>query len=88
MRGNHLELDKKKKKEKGKKKKEREEPVLDFTIQLSDQNKQTTSVEISEIKRIAPMLKTRFTKLKSLDEDMIGRNWEIQPETFLIGVVA
>ena len=39
---------------------------------------------ISQIKKITPMLKSRFTKLKSLDQNMIGDDWEIHLESFFI----
>ncbi|MEQ9443376.1 MAG: hypothetical protein RIG62_30335 [Cyclobacteriaceae bacterium] len=79
--GDFKELDQEGEKKKGDEA-AREEPALDFSVQLSDQAGNTASLKISDVKRIAPRLKTRFTKLKSLDKDMIGDEWEVQLETF------
>lgn len=61
---------------------EREEPALDFSIVLSDQKGNTARMQLSDEKKVAPMLKTRFMKTASLSKDMIGDEWEVQPETF------
>ncbi|MEK6478974.1 hypothetical protein WJR50_15615 [Catalinimonas sp. 4WD22] len=61
---------------------EREEPTLNFSIVLSDRDGKTASMQLSDEKKIAPMLKTRFMKTASLSKDMIGDEWEVQPETF------
>lgn len=61
---------------------EREEPTLDFSIVLADRDGKTASMQLSDEKKIAPMLKTRFMKTASLSKDMIGDEWEVQPETF------
>ena len=55
---------------------------LDVTIQLTDRSGHTAQLLISNVKPIAPQLKTRFTKLASLDKEMIGDEWEVQPQTF------
>ncbi len=60
----------------------RKEPSPDATIVLTDRDGLTARLLISDIKPIAPRLQTRFTKLASLDKDMIGADWEVQPETF------
>jgi len=60
----------------------REVPQLDFTIQLTDELGQTTVLKVSDIKGIPKPLKTRFTKFKFLDKEMIGEDWEIQLQTY------
>lgn len=55
---------------------------LDFSIELIDSLGQTASIQISQIKQIAPPLKTRFTKLGSLDKEIFGADWEVQLQTF------
>ena len=63
-------------------KEEREVPQLDFTIQLTDESGTTTAVKVSTIKTIPKPLKTRFTKFEFLEEDMIGKDWEVQLQTY------
>ena len=63
-------------------KKEREVPKLDFTVQLVDANDNTSSIKVSAIKAIPKPLKTRFTKFKFLEEDMIGADWEVQLQSY------
>ncbi|MGB3589815.1 MAG: hypothetical protein WBA23_24920, partial [Tunicatimonas sp.] len=58
------------------------EPSPDATIVLTDRSGHTAQRLISDTKPIAPRLQTRFTKLAFLDSDMIGADWEVQPETF------
>ncbi|WP_405414859.1 hypothetical protein [Maribacter sp. Asnod1-A12] len=60
----------------------REVPQLDFTIQLTDESGQTSALKVSEIKGITKPLKTRFTKFKFLDKEMIGEDWEVQLQTY------
>ena len=60
----------------------REVPQLDFTIQLTDASGHTSAIKINEIKGITKPLKTRFTKFKFLDKDMIGEDWEVQLQTY------
>lgn len=60
----------------------REVPQLDFTIQLTDASGHTSAMKINEIKGITKPLKTRFTKFKFLDKDMIGEDWEVQLQTY------
>ncbi|WKN43493.1 hypothetical protein [Tunicatimonas pelagia] len=60
----------------------REELPPDATIKLTDRNGHSAQLRISDTKPIAPRLKTRFTKLALLDREMIGTEWEVQPETF------
>ena len=62
--------------------KDRDEPELDMSIVLTDRSGQRTKILVSSTKKIAPRLKTRFTKLASLDKDMIGNEWEVQLQTF------
>ena len=61
---------------------EREVPQLDFTIQLTDKLGQSAAIKVSDIKGIPKPLKTRFTKFKFLDKEMIGDDWEIQLQTY------
>ncbi len=82
--GDFKELEKGKKKDKIKKTKKREEPKLDFTVKFTDINGQFIETTICEIKNIAPQLKVRFTKLKSLDQDMFGDEWEVHLEDFFV----
>jgi hypothetical protein len=58
------------------------EEVPDVTILLTDRSGHIVQLLLSDVKPIAPRLKTRFTKLAFLDKDMIGNEWEVQPETF------
>lgn len=60
----------------------REVPQLDFTIQLTDASGHKSAMKINEIKGITKPLKTRFTKFKFLDKDMIGEDWEVQLQTY------
>ncbi len=83
--GNHEWLqdnDAEDKKEGGHEKEEREVPRLDFSIQLTDGSGQTSSLKVSEVKAIPKPLKTRFTKFKFLDKEMIGEDWEVQLQTY------
>ncbi|MDT0620250.1 hypothetical protein [Croceitalea vernalis] len=68
--------------QKDKEKNKREVPQLDFTIQLTDEQKETSSISVSAIKVIPKPLKTRFTKFKFLDKEMIGEDWEVQLQTY------
>ena len=61
---------------------EREVPQLDFTIRLTDKLGQTVAIKVSDVKGIPKPLKTRFTKFKFLDKEMIGDDWEIQLQTY------
>jgi hypothetical protein len=60
----------------------REVPQLDFTIQLTDILDQTVAIKVSDVKGIPKPLKTRFTKYKFLDKEMIGDDWEVQLQTY------
>lgn len=68
--------------QKNKEKNKREVPQLDFTIQLTDEQGETSSIKVSAIKAIPKPLKTRFTKFKFLDKKMIGDDWEVQLQTY------
>lgn len=63
-------------------KEDREEKLHDFTIRITDSLGLTSAIKVSAIKQIAPRLKTRFTKFKFLDKQMIGDEWEVQLQTF------
>tara|TARA_R110001592_G_scaffold10151_3_gene52933 strand:- start:1240 stop:3450 length:2211 start_codon:yes stop_codon:yes gene_type:complete len=83
--GNHEWLDvnfTEEEKEKKKGEEKRKVPQLDFTIQLADILGQTVAIKVSDVKGIPKPLKTRFTKYKFLDEEMIGDDWEIQLQTY------
>lgn len=60
----------------------RPEKVPDLRVILEDEAGHTAGLVLSQVKSIAPRLKSRFTKFSSLDQDMIGKEWEVQPETF------
>ncbi|MCB0629217.1 MAG: hypothetical protein KDD15_05790 [Lewinella sp.] len=68
--------------------KKRKATDLDLHIELVDGQGQRAIQLVSNVKRIAPILKTRFTKLSSLDKDMLGADWEVQPETFHLSLSA
>jgi len=40
------------------------------------------AIKVSDVKGIPKPLKTRFTKFKFLDKEMIGDDWEIQLQTY------
>ena len=63
-------------------KEERDIPQLDFSILLTDELGRTSSIKVSTVKGISKPLKTRFTKFKFLDKEMIGEDWEVQLQTF------
>ena len=86
--GDFKELEKGKKKANKEKPIKREEPTLDFTIALTDKNDQTAKLPVGQIKKIAPMLKSQFTKIKSMDKDIVGNEWEVQLDGFHIPVRA
>ncbi len=88
--GNYKTLDKFRKKSKADKKDKedkREEPVLDFHLDLEDQSGRQARIKISEVKAIAPPLKVKFMKLKSL-ATRIGKPWEVQLESFALPLSA
>jgi len=60
----------------------RKVPQIDFTVQVSDEQGQRSSIKISSIKAIPKPLKTRFTKFEFLDKEMIGEDWEVQLQTY------
>ena len=62
--------------------KKREVPQIDFTVRLTDDQGQTSSLKISAIKAVPKPLKTRFTKFEFLDKEMIGNDWEVQLQTY------
>lgn len=84
--GNHEWLDinktEEEKEEKKEETEEREIPQLDFSIELTDQLGETSSIKVSDIKGITKPLKTRFTKFGFLDKEMMGADWEVQLQTF------
>ncbi|ASV32199.1 hypothetical protein [Maribacter cobaltidurans] len=59
-----------------------DEFFADFRIELIDSVGHVADLKVSDAKRIMKPLKTRFTKLKSLDKEMIGDEWEVQLQTF------
>lgn len=66
------------------KNKEGEMPDLDFSISLTDTSGRVAQVVLSAIKKVAPQLKVRYTKIAQLDKGMFKKAWEITPETFTI----
>ena len=62
--------------------KKREVPQIDFTVRLTDDQGQTSSLKISAIKAVPKPLKTRFTKFEFLDKEIIGNDWEVQLQTY------
>ncbi|PHN04560.1 alpha/beta hydrolase [Flavilitoribacter nigricans] len=81
--GKHQELD-----QLTKPAKKRDEPVLDLRIVLIDRQGRSASTLLSATKALAPRLKSRFTKLAGLDKDLVGEEWEVQPETFFLPMEA
>lgn len=67
-----------------KEKEKRKEPRLDFHLQLIDSSGHQIEIQISKVKRIAPRLKVKFTKVKSLDADWVGKDWEVHLESFAL----
>ncbi len=55
---------------------------LNFQIQLIDSLGHDAVVDISDIKKLTPRLKVRYTKIKSLSEEDYGDAWEPALETF------
>lgn len=74
--------------ERGGEDEKREMSPPDVEMILTDSTGTRFSFMLSKYKSIAPLLPVRFTKLKSLDKDMIGEAKEIQLETFAIPIVA
>lgn len=66
------------------KNKEGEMPDLDFRILLADTSGQIAHLTLSSVKKIAPQLKVRYTKIEQLDKGIFNNAWEITPETFSI----
>jgi predicted dienelactone hydrolase len=67
-----------------KEKEKRKEPRLDFHLQLIDSSGHQIDIQISKVKRIAPRLQVKFTKVKSLDADWVGKDWEVHLESFAL----
>ena len=65
-------------------KEKRKEPRLDFHLQLIDSSGHQIEIQISKVKRIAPRLQVKFTKVKSLDADWVGKDWEVHLESFAL----
>lgn len=62
--------------------KKREVPQLNFTIQLTDSAGRMIALQVSANKMIAKPLRSRFTKFKFLEKDMVGADWEVQLQSF------
>lgn len=86
--GNYKWLQSQKEEKEGESKNKREVPQLDFTLQLTDVQGETASLQLSTIKAIPKPLKTRFTKLEFLDKEMIGDAWEVQLQTYHLPLAA
>lgn len=63
--------------------KEQKEQSLDFSLKLTDSIGNSNVMKISEFKSIAPRLKVKYSKVKSLNQ-RFGKNWEVQLESFHI----
>lgn len=70
------------------KNKKDEMPDLDFRILLADTSGQMASITLSAVKKVAPQLKVRYTKIEQLDKGVFNKSWEITPETFSIPLSA
>jgi hypothetical protein len=65
---------------------ERPEQTLDVTIRLTDSAGASVELMVSEVKAIAPPLRSRFLKVASISEDMIGNDWEVQLQDFALPI--
>lgn len=82
--GNEAEL-KTKNDEKNKEKNDDKLP-LNFSIQLLDSAGNKASLDIIEIKKLTPRLKIQYVKLKGLNQESFGDDWEPTPEYFEIPI--
>lgn len=69
---------------KNKRKGTKKDPPMDFSVYLIDSSGHEARLLLSEIKQVAPRLKVKYTKLQSIDKDMMGNAWEITLETFTL----
>ncbi len=62
--------------------KENEKELLpDFSIAVVDSLGQSATLVVGNLKKIAPRLLSRFTKLPYLEKDWVGSPWEVQLQT-------
>ena len=65
---------------------ENDEQIIDIEIEITDFDGNIYSTLVSHHKNIKPLLHSKFTKLKFLDKEMIGDDWEVQLESFAIPI--
>lgn len=82
--GNEGEL--KTKNEEKSKTKESDNLALNFSIQLLDSAGNKASLDIIDIKKLTPRLKIHYVKLKGLNQEDYGDEWEPTPEFFEIPI--
>ncbi len=58
--------------------------TYDLRVVLTDTVGIRIGLQVSQFKPIAQPLRSRFTKLATLDADMIGKEWEVHLETFAL----
>ena len=79
--GDDKELDKNKD-SKDKSDKANDPTELNFQIQLTDSLGNEAVIDIDDVKKIAPLLKVQYVKLKRLNQENYGDSWEPTMETF------
>ncbi|MEC7770978.1 MAG: hypothetical protein VX798_07330 [Bacteroidota bacterium] len=73
---------------KGKEKTESPKAGYNFSIMLKDSIGNSAVVEIAETNKLPGVIKTKFTKFKFLDKDMIGKNSETQLKSCYVPISA
>ncbi|MBO0329791.1 hypothetical protein [[Muricauda] lutisoli] len=73
---------------KGKEKTEPPKAGYNFSIMLKDSVGNSAAVEIAETNKLPGIIKTKFTKFKFLDKDMIGENSETQLKSCYVPISA
>ncbi len=63
----------------------KEEPIPDFTIEIEDTLGRRASVNLSQVRQVAPRLQIQFLKTKALSKPL-GDIWEPALETFEIAI--
>lgn len=69
-------------------KEDRKLPPTDVQLILTDSTGVSIHLKLSDYQSISPSLPAQFMKLESLDEDMIGKEYEIQLATFSLPLTA
>jgi hypothetical protein len=70
------------------KEEDRKTPPTDLQLILTDSAGVSIHLKLSDYQSISPSLSAQFMKIKSLDEDMIGKEHEIQLATFSLPLTA